>query len=84
MPTTRSALTRTLTYIHGSHNWKLGAGVSAYQNNTVYDFYVNGEFDFYGSSTYVGSGYDLADFLMGNPDEYYQFGRGALQHPLPL
>jgi hypothetical protein len=35
---------------------------------------VNGEFFFYGPSTGVGSGVDLADFLMGLPDEYLQFG----------
>jgi len=65
----------SLSWNRGRHSMKFGFYFSPYQNNTVYDFYVDGEFDFYGSSTYVGSGYDLADFLMGNPDEYYQFGR---------
>src|SRR5450755_1834210 len=69
------ALYDNLSWTRGRHNLKFGFYFSPYQNNTVYDFYVNGEFDFYGSSTSVGSGYDLADFLMGNPDEYYQFGR---------
>jgi outer membrane receptor protein involved in Fe transport len=64
-----------LSWTTGRHSWKFGFYYSPYENNTVYDFYVNGEFDFYGPSTGVGSGYDLADFLMGNPDEYYQFGR---------
>jgi outer membrane receptor protein involved in Fe transport len=69
------ALYDNLSWTRGRHNLKFGFYFSPYENNTVYDFYVNGEFDFYGSSTSVGSGYDLADFLMGNPDEYYQFGR---------
>jgi len=60
-----------LTYIHGHHNWKLGTGVSAYQNNTVYDFYVNGEWDFYSGG--AGSNNGMADFLLGIPSAYYQF-----------
>ena len=63
--------TEGLTYIHGRHNWKLGAGVSAYQNNTVYDFYVNGEWDFYSGG--AGSNNGMADFLLGIPSAYYQF-----------
>src|ERR1019366_5548085 len=59
----------------GRHNVKLGFYFSPYQNNTVYDFYVDGEFFFYGPSTGVGSGFDLADFLMGLPDEFLEFGK---------
>ncbi len=62
-----------LSWTKGSHNWKFGFYFSPYQNNTVYDYFVNGAFFFYGPSTSVGSGSDLADFLMGNPDEYTQF-----------
>lgn len=58
----------TLSYIRGKHNFKIGAGVSAYQNNTVFDFIVNGEFDFNGSA----SGNSLADFLLGAPTQYFQ------------
>ena len=57
-----------LTYIHGKHNFKLGAGVSAYQDNTIFDFIVNGEFDFNGTLT----GNSLADFLLGAPSQYFQ------------
>ena len=64
----------TLSWIAGKHNLKFGAYLSAYQNNTVYDFYVNGNYFFYGPDTGVGSGNDFADFLMGAPDEYLQFG----------
>jgi Carboxypeptidase regulatory-like domain/TonB-dependent Receptor Plug Domain len=65
----------TFSWQHGNHAFKMGGSYTPYQNNTVYDFYVDGEFDFYGTS---GQSYfaqnDLASFLMGLPDEYYQFG----------
>ncbi len=60
--------TDTLSYIHGRNNFKMGGGISAYQNNTVFDFIVNGEFDFNGSA----SGNSLADFLIGAPTQYFQ------------
>jgi hypothetical protein len=58
----------TVSLIRGNHNFKIGTGVSAYQNNTVFDFIVNGEFDFFGSA----SGNSLADFLLGAPTEFFQ------------
>jgi hypothetical protein len=58
----------TVSYIHGRNNFKMGGGISAYQNNTVFDFIVNGEFDFNGSAT----GNSLADFLIGAPTQYFQ------------
>jgi Carboxypeptidase regulatory-like domain/TonB-dependent Receptor Plug Domain len=66
----------TVSMIKGSHSFKFGGDYGAYQNNTVYDFYVNGEFTFSGSAAAggIGSGNDLADFLFGLPDEYFQFG----------
>lgn len=63
-----------VSWTHGRHTAKFGFYFSPYQNNTRYDFYVNGEFFFYGPSTGVGSGVDLADFLMGLPDEFLEFG----------
>lgn len=69
------AFNDNVSWIRGSHTLKFGFYFSPYQDNTVYDFYVNGAFYFYGPSTSVGSGVDLADFLMGNPDEYLQFGK---------
>jgi outer membrane receptor protein involved in Fe transport len=63
----------TLSWVKGKHNLKFGFFYSPYQNNTVYDYYVNGEFDFYGSGTYSGTGVEFADFLLGIPDEYYQW-----------
>ncbi len=61
-----------LTWTHGRHNMKFGFYFSPYQNNTAYDFYGNGSFFFFGPSTSVGSGTDLADFLFGLPDNYFQ------------
>jgi len=69
------AIYENLSWVKGNHSLKFGFFFSPYQNNTAYDYYVNGEYDFYGASTSVGSGYDFADFLLGNPDEYAQFGR---------
>jgi outer membrane receptor protein involved in Fe transport len=64
----------TVSWVRGSHSFKFGASFSPYQNNTVYDFYVNGDFFLYGASGSIASGYDFADFLFGVPDEYFQFG----------
>jgi hypothetical protein len=41
------------------------------QENSVYAYQTNGSFSFYGPGS-VGSGNDLADFLFGAADEYYQ------------
>jgi len=66
--------TDTVSYIRGKHNWKMGGGISAYQNNTIFDFVVNGEFDF--NSTVSGAnfatGNSLADFIIGAPQSYFQ------------
>jgi hypothetical protein len=61
-----------LSWTKGRHSMKFGFYFSPYQNNTNYDFYGDGSFNFYGPSTYTGSGTDLADFLFGLPDSYYQ------------
>lgn len=56
------------TLIRGKHDFKMGGGVSAYQNNQVFDFLTNGLFDFDGTLT--GNGF--ADFLLGAPTDYAQ------------
>ena len=61
-----------LTWTKGRHNMKFGFYFSPYQNNTNYDYFGNGGFFFYGPSTSTGSGTDLADFLFGLPDNYFQ------------
>jgi outer membrane receptor protein involved in Fe transport len=67
--------TDTFTWTRGRHNMKMGFNYTPFQNNTVYDFYVNGEYYFYGTGGGNYSQNDLADFLMGLPDEYYQAPR---------
>ena len=67
------SLNNDLSWTVGNHNLKGGFYFNIYQNNTLYDYYINGIYNFYGPSTTVGSGVDFADFLMGNADEYYQF-----------
>lgn len=62
----------TVSWIKGSHSLKFGASFSPYQDNTVFDFFVNGEFDFFLDG--FGSGSDFANFLLGLPEEYFQFG----------
>jgi outer membrane receptor protein involved in Fe transport len=61
-----------LSWSKGKHNLKGGVFFSPYENNTNYSFYVNGDYSYYGPSTSVGSGTDLADFLFGLPDNYFQ------------
>src|SRR5262249_36600988 len=64
----------TVTWIRGAHTFKAGGTFTPYQNNTVYDFYINGEF-FFDANGVVG-GYtknDRADFILGLADEYLQY-----------
>ena len=65
------ALADTVTWVRGRNTWKFGAGVSAYQNNTLFDFIGNGEFDFAGQGG-IGTGNTFADFLLGITDGYFQ------------
>jgi hypothetical protein len=65
--------TDAISWTRGRHNWKFGAGFSPYQENLVYDYYTNGEFDFYTGTD--GSGNPYADFLLGAAGGYFQ---GAL------
>ncbi len=64
-----------LSWIKGNHGLKFGFYFSPYQNNTNYSFYTSGSYSFFGPSTGVGSGVDLADFLFGLPDNYFQASR---------
>ena len=58
----------TVSWIRGRHFWKMGGGVSAYQNNQIFDFVINGAFNFDGAAT--GNGF--ADYLLGIPSAYQQ------------
>jgi carboxypeptidase family protein/TonB-dependent receptor-like protein len=68
------ALTDTLTWNRGHHTWKLGGRFAIMQENSVYAYQTNGGFDFAGPDG-IGSGNDLADFLFGASDEYFQFSK---------
>lgn len=59
----------TFSWTHGRHNWKFGGSFSAFQNNTLFDFFVTGNFDFVSS---VGAGDPFANFLLGVPDFFFQ------------
>ncbi|HLJ49287.1 MAG TPA: carboxypeptidase regulatory-like domain-containing protein [Bryobacteraceae bacterium] len=64
-----------LTWNKGKHSMKFGFAYTPYQDNTVYDFYVNGEMFFDGTGGGIGSMNDRADFLFGMPDQYFQAPR---------
>ena len=65
----------TLTWLKGRHTFKTGASLTPYQDNTVYDFYINGRFYFRDTGGISGpySKNDRADFLLGLADEFLQY-----------
>ena len=65
--------TDDFSWTRGSHLLKTGFLFSAYRDAMLYGYYLNGEFDFYGPGTGIGSGNDLADFLMGLPDDFQEY-----------
>jgi hypothetical protein len=74
--------TDDFSWTRGSHSLKGGFLFSAYRDAMIYGYYLNGEFDFYGPGRWFGSGNDLADFLMGLPDDFPGVSQRAHQHPL--
>jgi Carboxypeptidase regulatory-like domain/TonB-dependent Receptor Plug Domain len=64
--------TDAVSWTRGKHNWKFGAGFSPYQENLIYDYYTNGEFDFYSLGSSTASGNPYADFLLGGASAYFQ------------
>ena len=67
----------TLQIHHGKHNWSFGGGVTHFLNNSITDQNGRGSFSFTGTTTagynssglpIAGTGYDLADFLLGLPE----------------
>ena len=67
-------LSDVFTWTKGKHTLKFGFTVEPYQDNTNYDFYVNGELYFNSGASSIASGNDRADFLFGLPSEYLQYG----------
>lgn len=67
--------TDTFSWTHGKNNWKFGGSFYAFQNNQVFDFFVDGNFDFVpslGGGIPFGAGDAFANFLLGIPDFYFQ------------
>jgi hypothetical protein len=71
---TTYAYADALTWVKGANTWKFGGGFSAFQNNTLYDFFGDGNYTFIGpySQGGIGSGNSLADFLLGIPNNFFQ------------
>ena len=64
----------TLTWTRGRHTFKGGFYFSPFQDNTIFDFFVNGQFTFAGTNGQaVRTGSDRADFLLGLPDTFFQY-----------
>jgi|HubBroStandDraft_2_1064218.scaffolds.fasta_scaffold16860_1 hypothetical protein len=63
------AYSDVLSWTRGKHTMKFGGSLSAYQDNQVFDFEINGQF-FY--STAGAAGDPFANFLVGLPDTFDQ------------
>lgn len=63
------AYSDVLSWTHGKHTMKFGGSFSAYQDNQVFDFEINGQF-FYSTSGAAGD--PFANFLVGLPDTFDQ------------
>ncbi|HTC55965.1 MAG TPA: TonB-dependent receptor [Candidatus Sulfotelmatobacter sp.] len=64
--------TDAVSWTRGRNNWKFGAGFSPYQENLLFDYFTNGEFDFYSGIFSTASGNPYADFLLGGASAYFQ------------
>jgi hypothetical protein len=64
----------SLSWTKGRHSFRAGASFTPYQDNQVFDFYINGEFYFRATNgNTIYSRNDHADFLMGFADEFLQY-----------
>jgi hypothetical protein len=69
------AFSDTFSWTRGRHTLKFGGSFSAFQDNQVFDFFVNGNFDFVPSLdgvTPFAAGDAFANFLVGVPDFLFQ------------
>jgi len=74
--------TDTFSWTRDKHTMKFGGGFAAFQDNQVFDFFVDGNFDFVPSigngdpvtqlTTTFGAGDAFANFLVGIPDFFFQ------------
>lgn len=60
------------TWAKGRHTMKFGWQYVPYDDNQVFDFFIDGEFGFSGASG-IGTKNDRADLLLGLPDAFTQF-----------
>ncbi|HEY6248592.1 MAG TPA: TonB-dependent receptor, partial [Candidatus Angelobacter sp.] len=65
------AFSDTVSWTKGRHTWKFGGSYLPYQNNTLFDFFVDGEFFF---DNFNGTLNQYANSLLGLPENYTQFG----------
>jgi hypothetical protein len=63
------AYSDVLSWTHGKHTMKFGGSFSAYQDNQVFNFEINGQF-FYSNAGAAGD--PFANFLVGLPDIFTQ------------
>ncbi len=70
-----SAISDSVTWVKGTHNMTFGGDLRFQQFNPVNESNARGSFTFNGTATAApgssngqGSGYDMADFLLGIPD----------------
>ena len=68
------AISDNFTWNHGHHTFKFGARFGIMQENSVYAYQTNGIFYPYGPGG-IGSGNDLADFLLGAMDEFSEYSK---------
>jgi hypothetical protein len=69
------AYSDVFSWTRGKHSMKFGASFSAYQDNQVFDFEVNGVFQFSGqdgNGNTLAAGDPFANFLIGVPGAYFQ------------
>lgn len=65
------AMSDTFSWTHGKHTMKFGGSFSAFQDNQIFDFFVDGNFDFE-DFTPNATGDAFANFLVGVPDSLFQ------------
>jgi len=71
------AIADTFSWVKGHNTWKLGAGFSDYQQNTVYAYFTDSNFAYYGyGAGGDGTGNSFADFLVGAPNDLFEGPNG--------
>jgi hypothetical protein len=69
------AYSDVFSWTRGKHTFKFGGSFSAYQDNQIFDFEINGVFQFAGqdgNGNTLATGDPFANFLVGVPNGYFQ------------